>query len=130
VRLVAFDGSRSLDLPIRDIRLGFNATVWTVVAVPKTSMNKDDLTEPWEDEVWLAGQIMTVKPKPVAERVYELSYHEFRRGIGAADTRHAMLPLFASEGVGHYISPARANNRRNSLVQGYRTGGTFGRRRT
>jgi hypothetical protein len=35
------------------------------MAVPKAAVDKDDLLELWENEVWLSREIGDVEPEPV-----------------------------------------------------------------
>ena len=39
------------------------------VHVPETSMDKDDGSESWQDDIWLARQVLAMKSEPVALRV-------------------------------------------------------------
>ena len=56
--------------------------------MPKATVNEDYLAVTGEDEIGGTGQILTIKPKAVAETVGNLTNDMFRAGVLAPDSRH------------------------------------------
>lgn len=58
--------------------------------VPETSVNKDNLSAAWKNEIRLPRQARVVEPVSVTERMDKLSYGEFWAGVATA---HASQPI-------------------------------------
>lgn len=73
--------------------------------MPKASMDENYFPQPWENQVWAAGEFPTVKSEAISEAMRRPAYSHFRRCIGAADTGHHPAPDFGGDNISH-LSPA------------------------
>lgn len=60
----------------------------TVVLVPKTAADFDNLPQPAEDQVWLSGKGWDVEPIPKAHPMNEPANDHFWRSVLRADAPH------------------------------------------
>jgi hypothetical protein len=63
------------------------------MSVKETSVNKDDFSMPWKNEVWLAGKAGSMQPESVSASMDDTPDHEFRLRVFAPDKRHALAAL-------------------------------------
>ncbi len=75
-------------LPVLRPGLRTRRSLATGMAMPKASMNKDDLAPRGEDEVGRAGEVASVQTEAIAERVGQAADAHFRFRVLAANARH------------------------------------------
>src|SRR5262249_18002705 len=56
--------------------------------VPEASVNEKNRSVARQDDVWFAGQIASVEPKPVAQPMERTPDSQFGRGASRPDPRH------------------------------------------
>ena len=69
--------------------------------MPETSMDENNGLILRKDDVRLAGEIVSVKPKPVSEPVKEAADDFFGLCVLAPDPRHNSASCLGAEDVGH-----------------------------
>ena len=65
-----------------------------IMPMPKAAMNKNDLSQSWKSEVWLAWQIAAVQPIPFAHCVDHSAHGHFRGCVAAFDRPHGFAAGF------------------------------------
>ena len=85
---VASDVSVEFDVP--ECRMGFRSllTLSAIMPVPEAPVDKNDRAKPRQHDVWIAGEIPSIKakPKPLAEKSRaDLS---LRARVASFDCRH------------------------------------------
>ncbi len=72
------------------------------VHVPEASMDKDDGSESWQDDIWLARQVLAMKSEPVALRVQCFANQDFRFCVSSLNARHHPAAYCIGNDVGHF----------------------------
>ena len=67
--------------------------------VPKASVHEDDLTMPFEDQIWSSGQNAIVQQISKSKLIYSSPNEQLWSGIFAFDERHPLASLALGEGV-------------------------------
>jgi len=68
-------------------------------------MNQDDGPESWQDDIWLARQILAVQSEPVPLRVQCLANQDFRFCVSGLNARHHPAAYCAGNDVDHFYQP-------------------------
>jgi hypothetical protein len=75
-------------LPVSAVRLGRPLPDPAPVAVPKTPMHENHSPVPGQNDVWAAGKVPEMEPKPVALPVKKGTKQPFGLCIAVSDGRH------------------------------------------
>ena len=79
-----------------------------VMLMPETAMHENHLPSRREDEVWLARQVSTVQPVPVAHRMQEAPHGHFGLHSLGPDARHDLASTLWIYGVDHLAAATGA----------------------
>jgi len=71
------------------------------MSMPKATMYKDDLVQPWKHEVGSSWQVSDMQPKSVSHRVRHFSHKLLRSSIFSFHSPHPLTSRFYAEGIGH-----------------------------
>jgi hypothetical protein len=88
------------------------------MAVPKTSMDKDDFSSGGEHKIWAPWKIASMQPVAISTMVKEAPNSHFGPSVLSPDGLHDPLTLLTSSGVSHRrrlilsAEPGRARLRR------------------
>ena len=69
------------------------------MAVPKTSVNENDLVAAWEHQIGVPGQIFVMEFVTVPHSMDETSYQHLRLRVFRANPAHPFASLDRSQGV-------------------------------
>ena len=101
MRSVTFNGDRSLRTPVFRVRLRLHPAITAIVTMPETAVDKNHLTQARKNEVRLAWQVLSMKPKTVTKCMSNLAYDHLSFGVLAPDFCHAPAPLFRTKIINH-----------------------------
>jgi len=104
VRLIPCYIARKLRTPIGSVRRWYALSTTATVLVPETPMHKYDLSARREDQVGFSRKIGAMESEAVSQRMYELAYGQFRRGVLGSHLRHYAASLLRSECI-HSVRP-------------------------
>ena len=69
------------------------------MAMPKTSVNENNTTQPWKNKIRSSGKISPMKPVAVTERMHNLAHKHFRLGIFPSNKGHQTTSIFSCKRV-------------------------------
>ena len=69
------------------------------MTMPKTTVNKNYLSEFWEDQVRFAGKSGIVQPIPVSTSVCDGANAKLRLGVRSVNQRHPFTAFGAAQSV-------------------------------
>jgi len=80
--------------------------------VPKAAMHEDRAAKARKNKIWLAGQVFSVKSKPISHPVDKTPDRQLRDGVLAANPSHPFAAFSGSERIGHACKlPPRGGGR-------------------
>lgn len=107
VRLTVYDTVASnLTPPERSICF-WKTKKWAVMAVPETTVHKNDGTMLWQDKIWPAGERCCMESISVSKREECLSHHKLNPCILGSNRGHDPTSDFRRHNVSHSMSPRK-----------------------
>lgn len=71
----------------------------TNMPMPETPVHKYNYFVLWQNDVWLAGQIMTMQPESKSQAMQERTHDPFWGRILASNTTHDLASFFRRKGI-------------------------------
>jgi hypothetical protein len=99
VPLITLDVTGQLFLPESLVTCRSCGSMASLVFVPKTTMDENDLLVSGKDYIGLTRKFLIVKPKTVAHRVQNFSHDQLGLCVDPGDSRHYPAALLFGEDV-------------------------------
>ena len=104
VPFITFHVSIKLQIPILPVR-SWSFGSFTVMLVPVTAMDKDDLIAAGKNQIWFSWKIFSVQSISESQAMNQPPYSDFKIRINSMHVPHYCATLCRVENVGHDLQP-------------------------
>src|SRR5665213_1230213 len=103
---ITSDVSIELSRPVRLVALRFSvlATPAAVMPMPEAAVDEDRNVPFWQNQVWAAGQVLSMKPESKPQAVQDATDDQLRAGVRAADRTHDLRTPLLGKNVHIYCT--------------------------